>query len=72
MFIIEWKTAADHSIKDDTTTPNVNLLSAIRLARNDFGSRVVWRPARSTERHAIFGGVGQAEVDQLDVMILVE
>ena len=41
LFIIEWETATDHGIQNDPAGPDIDLLTAIGLATDDFWGGIV-------------------------------
>ena len=72
LLIVEGQTAAHHCVQNHPTRPNIDLLTAIRLATDDLWCSVVGRPTRSAEGLAIFHTVCQTKVNELYVMLLVE
>ena len=72
LLVIEGQTATDHGVKDNAAAPDVDLLTTVLLTRDDLRRSVVRRAASRAQRHAIFDRVGEAEVDQLDVVVLIE
>ena len=72
LFIIEWQTTANHGVQNDTARPNVNFLPTVGLAGDDFRCGVIWRPAGCAQSDTIFGGIGQAKIYQLDVMVFIK
>ena len=72
LVIVEGERAADHRVQNDSAGPDVDVLASIALATDDLGRCIVGRAAGRRERHAVLHRVGQAEVDQLDVVVFVQ
>ena len=72
MVVIEGQASADHGIQDDSTRPDVYLRTAIAQPADNFWSGVVWRTAGCFERQRVTHDVGETEIDQTDVVMVVK
>mmetsp|Transcript_7285 Transcript_7285/g.26071 ORF Transcript_7285/g.26071 Transcript_7285/m.26071 type:complete len:273 (+) Transcript_7285:1135-1953(+) len=70
--VVEGQRAAEQRVQDDATAPHVHLRARVHEAGDDLGRRVVGRAARGAQERAILHHVRQAEVSDLDVVVLVQ
>ena len=69
--VFEWKVATDHGIKDHATTPNVSWKPMVILACHHLRSRVAGAATGCFKCLTSFIGVRKAEIDNLDVIVVI-
>lgn len=72
VLVLKGEKASEHREEDDAAGPDVDLRAEVPLTFNHFGRRVARTAARCLELHALFVRVGETEVDQLQVLLVVE
>jgi hypothetical protein len=70
--VFEGEEAAQHGIQDDPAGPDIHPDALVSLSRDHLGRGVAGRPACGLQSLSRFVLVGEAEVDDLDVFVLVE
>ena len=72
VIIIEWETATDHRVEDDAARPDVDFSATIAQPADDLGCGIVGRSASRLQRKGVAHNVGQTEVNQSNVVVIVE
>lgn len=70
--VLEWQVAARHRVQNDAGRPDIRVESVVTLAGNHLRRCVAWGAAGRFQRLAVAVHVGEAEVDYLDVVLVVE
>lgn len=70
--VFEGEEAAKHGIQDDPAGPDIDPHAFVSLSRDHLGRGVAGRPACGLQSLSRFVLVGEAEVHDFDVFILVE
>lgn len=70
--VLEGQKAADESVQDDSAAPQVNFIASVLQARNHLWGRVARTAARGLKQLVLREGVGEPEVYNLDVVLMVE
>eukprot|EP00429_Kryptoperidinium_foliaceum_P018166 CAMPEP_0176041802 /NCGR_PEP_ID=MMETSP0120_2-20121206/20739_1 /TAXON_ID=160619 /ORGANISM="Kryptoperidinium foliaceum, Strain CCMP 1326" /LENGTH=312 /DNA_ID=CAMNT_0017375211 /DNA_START=436 /DNA_END=1371 /DNA_ORIENTATION=+ len=72
VLVLKREIAADHREQDHTAAPQIAHLGDVLMPRNHFGRSIARRAACGAQPLAIAEQVAQAEVDDLDPVILVQ
>jgi len=70
--VVEGERATEQGIEYDTTRPDVYFRPCVQVAGDDLGGCVVRRAAGGTEEVPVFHKVAEAEVGELDIVVLGE
>lgn len=70
--VFEGEIAADHREENDTTAPNVNVRAEVALPCNHLWRSVARGATGCFQSFSRFVGIGEAEIDYLDVLSMVE
>lgn len=72
IFVFKRQKAREHRKQDHSRGPHINATPVVQLALDHLGSGVAWRSTSSLESLSLLVGVGQAKVNQLQILLVVE
>lgn len=72
IIVIERETTADHRVENDAARPDVDLSATVTQPADDLRCGVVGRSARRLQRERVAHDVGQAEVNESNVVVIIE
>lgn len=72
IWILEWEVAASHGIENDTCAPYIRIEPMVPLPGDHLRRRVAWTATGCLEHFTFLVHVGQTEVDDLDVVLVVK
>ena len=70
--ILKGKVTADHGIQNYSTRPDVCPKPMVSLSSDHFWGGIAWTSTGSLELLVLLVEVAEAEVDELDVVVVVE
>ena len=70
--VLKWQVAAYEGEKDDADGPDIHVRAVVALASDHFGSCVARRTASSFQGLPCLISVTQAEINNLDILVVVE
>ena len=68
--VVEGEGSTEEGIEDDPARPDVHFGPCVQIARDDLGGGVVGGAAGGAEEVAVFHDVAEAEIGELDVVVL--
>ena len=72
VLVLKWQVATNHSVENHAARPDVRTKSVVALTPDHLGRGVAGTPAGCLQRFAFLVQITQAEVNQLDVVVVVE
>lgn len=70
--VFKWQVAAEHGKENDTTAPDVNEIAAVLKPLNHLRRGIARTSASRFEEFVRFVGVGEAEVNNFNILVGVE
>jgi hypothetical protein len=72
VIIFERKSTAKHDIKNNTSTPDVDLRPCIQTTSNDLGSGIIGTATTCLEKIPVLDLIGEAKISDFNVEIVIE
>lgn len=72
ILILKRQPSTKHHIKNNPTTPNINLRPSIHAPSNDLWRSIIRTPTTRPQKIPIANLVGQAEISNLDVQVVIQ
>jgi hypothetical protein len=70
--IFERKSTAKHDIKNNTSTPDVDLGPCIQTTSNDLGSGIIGTATTCLEKIPVLDLIGEAKIGDFNIEIIIE
>jgi len=72
IIIFERKSTAKHDIKNNTSTPDVDLRPCIQTTSNDLGSGIIGTATTCLEKIPVPDLIGEAKIGDFNIEIIIE
>jgi len=72
VIIFERKSTGEHDIKNNTSTPDVDLRPCIQTTSNDLGSGIIGTTAACLEKIPVLDFIGEAKISDFNIEIIIE
>ena len=70
--VFERKVATCHGVQDDAAAPNVRVETLVSFTCDHFRSGIAWTATCSFEHFTLLIHVGEAKVDNLDIVLVIQ